>query len=147
LIPLLVTILWFAARGNWRLSLAAGMLTCLWVVAVGFHYDWAWRDIVRTAIPCVAITIFGALSIGASREQQSFLWLASLTALVALCWFAVLGVAQGVTWLFDIGRVPIYSWDEFGEDFRFYLGWALGLAVAPNPERAFEPTSRSESAS
>jgi predicted PurR-regulated permease PerM len=134
-IPFVVTIIWFATRTRRRLSLPAGILVCLWVISIGFYYDWEWRDIIRTAAPSAAITVLGALSISASWDERGLARLASLTALVALCWCVVLGVAQGAAWSFGAPRIRIYAWDEFGEDFRFYLGWALGVAVAPSPLR------------
>jgi hypothetical protein len=139
-IPFVVTIMWFAPRTGRRFSLAAGILTCLWVIAIGFYYVWEWRDIIRTAVPSAAISVVGVLSISASWDKQTPAQLASLIALVALCWFVVLGVAQGAAWSFG-ASVRIYTWEEFGEDFRFYLGWALGVAVAPSPLRASAATS------
>jgi hypothetical protein len=135
LIPFVVTIGWFAARMDRRFLIAVGILTGLWVVAVGFYYEWDWRDIIRTGVPSVAIAMLGARLTAATWDERTSVQLAYLTGLVAVCWIAVVGVFQGAAWSFGASSEQIYMWSEFGEDFRFYLGWALGVAIAPSPVR------------
>jgi hypothetical protein len=136
LVPFVVTIGWFAARMDRRLSLPAGIITCLWVIAVGFYYEWEWRDIIRTGVPSVAIAVLGARLISADWDERTSVQLAYLTGLLAVCWVALVGVIQGAAWSFGASSLSIYRGEEFGEDFRFYLGWALGVAIAPSPLRA-----------
>jgi hypothetical protein len=133
LIPFAVTLAWFGARVGGRAAVLAGILAGAWVVAVGLHYEWAWRDIVTTALPCFAIIALGTRFVAQRWDDETFLHLALLTAVVAAGWFALAWLAQGGAWLFGASDFRIYSGDRFWEDLRFYLGWSLGLAVAPNP--------------
>jgi hypothetical protein len=133
LIPFAVTVAWFGARAGGRGAVFAGILAGAWVVAVGLHYAWAWRDIVMTSIPCFAIIALGTGFVARRWNDETFLHLALLTAAVAVCWFALAWLAQGWAWLSCATGLHIYGWDQLWEDFRFYLGWSLGLAVAPNP--------------
>jgi hypothetical protein len=133
LIPFAVTLAWFGARVGGRAAVLAGILAGAWVVAVGLHYEWAWRDIVTTALPCFAIIALGTRLVAQRWDDETFLHLALLTAVVAAGWFALAWLAQGGAWLFGASDFRIYSGDRFWEDLRFYLGWSLGLAVAPNP--------------
>jgi hypothetical protein len=133
LIPFAVTVAWFGARAGGRVAVLAGILAAVWVVAIGLHYEWAWRDIVTTSIPCFAIIALGTGFVAQRWDDETFLHLALLTAVIAACWFALAWLAQGGAWLSGAPGFHIYSGDRFWEDFRFYLGWSLGLAVAPNP--------------
>src|SRR5258708_193650 len=133
LIPFAVTLAWFGARAGGWVAVLAGILAGVWVVAVGLHYEWAWRDIVTTALPCFAIIAIGTRLVAQRWDDETFLHLALLTAGVAAGWLALAWLAQGAAWLFGATGFPIYSLERFWEDFRFYLGWSLGLAVAPNP--------------
>jgi len=56
-----------------------------------------------------------------------------LTASVACCWFVLAWLAPACVRLLGIADLHLYTWTAFFEDFRFFLGWAVGLVVAPNP--------------
>jgi hypothetical protein len=133
LIPFAVTVAWFSARAGRRVAFLAAILGGVWVVAVGLHYAWAWRDIVTTSTPCFAIIALGTRFVAKRWDDETFLHLALLTAIVAACWLVLAWLAESGAWLLGAPDFHIYGWERFWEDFRFYLGWSLGLAVAPNP--------------
>jgi hypothetical protein len=133
LIPFAVTLAWFGARAGGWVAVLAGILAGAWVVAVGLRYEWAWREIGTTSIPCFAIIALGTGFVVMRWDDETFLHLAVLTAAVAASWFVLAWLAESGASLLGAPDFHIYSWDRFWEDFRFYLGWSLGLAVAPNP--------------
>src|SRR3954468_13659213 len=56
-----------------------------------------------------------------------------MTASVAGIWFVLAWLVPGCARLLGMPDFHLYTSTGFFEDVRFYLGWALGLAVAPNP--------------
>lgn len=132
-IPFVVTAAWFIApMSRWTASLAAA-LACVWIVAIGVSYGWEWRVIVTAAVPCCVITVLGCMFVLEHWDHKTFPVLAGLTASVAGCWFVLAWLVPGCARLFGMSDFHLYTWTGFFEDFRFFLGWALGLAVAPNP--------------
>ena len=86
-----------------------------------------------TAVPCILIALLGIRLVRRRWGAGSFPALARLTATVAAAWLAL-------AWLVEIlaGHAGATGWrfytpDAYYDDLRFYLGWSLGLAVAPNP--------------
>ncbi|MEL7048673.1 MAG: hypothetical protein AAFO75_06870, partial [Pseudomonadota bacterium] len=45
-------------------------------------------------------------------------------------WLASMGLVQLVLSLLAVKTLHIYTMVEYAIDFRFYLGWVIGLAVA-----------------
>ena len=56
-----------------------------------------------------------------------------LTAIIASLWLVAAGLVQLALSLFAPKTWYVYTWIEYTIDFRFYLGWVIGLAVAPRP--------------
>jgi hypothetical protein len=137
-IPFAVTIAWFAARMGGRAAAVAGIIACVWVVAIGVYYEWEWRDSVRTSIPCFAIIAVGEKLAAGRWDGATFRLLAVRTAAIAASWFVLLWLAQATAALIGPADLRLYTWSEFVEDFLFYLGWSLGLAVAPNPAEVWD---------
>ena len=133
LIPFAVTLAWFAARSGRAAAWLAGSLALAWTVAVGWFYAWSNRDIVMVAIPVVMVLMLGAGSIAAEWSHFTFRHLAVSTALVFAGFIVSALAAQGLLWLCGVRSWHIYTLSEFFEDIRFYAGWSLGIAIAPNP--------------
>ncbi|HTH49451.1 MAG TPA: hypothetical protein VMB21_18180 [Candidatus Limnocylindria bacterium] len=133
-IPAVVTAAWLVAGMRHPLALPAAGLACVWVVAVGFLHGWGWPNVLTTAVPSCLIAVLGARLAVRRWDAGTFAALAGLTASVSGGWLAL-------AWLADLsshrlggpGGIPLYASHTFYEDVRFYLGWSLGLAVAPNP--------------
>lgn len=132
-IPFIVIATWFVASiGRWFASFVAA-LTCVAIVVIGVSYGWEWRVIITAAIPSCVINVIGCMFVSRHWNNKTFPALAGLTASVAGCWFILAGLVLGCANLFGISDFYLYTWTGFFEDFRFFLGWALGLAIAPNP--------------
>jgi hypothetical protein len=141
LIPFAVTIAWFGARAGARVAILAGILACAWVVAIDIYYDATWPLIIATSIPCYAIIWLGQWWVVRRGDDKTLVHLAGLTSSAAVGWFAIAWLAEGGAWLLGDPNLRIYGWEEFGEDFRFYAGWSLGLAVAPDPIPRANPSA------
>jgi hypothetical protein len=132
-IPLAVTLAWFGARlpGRWRWF--AGIVAAIWVVGVGFAYAWPWRDIVMSSIPCIAMLPLGQRYVARHWDQDTFRNLAIGLAGLAVAWLLLTLLLQYALTRAGITAYYLYAPGDLGSDFRFYLGWAIGLALAPNP--------------
>jgi hypothetical protein len=135
-IPFAVTLSWFVARFGRRVAFVAGAIACLCATLTGYIFGWEWREIATTSIPCCAIAACGCAAVSGRWDDRVFAMLAVLTAAVAAGWLALALLIQGGFWTAGVTRLQPYAWSAFWEDARFYFGWALGLAVAPNPVQA-----------
>ena len=133
-IPAVVTAAWLVAGMRHKLALPAAGLACAWVVAVGFLYGWGLPNVVTTAVPSCLVALLGARIAVRRWDAGTFAALAGLTASVGGGWLALAWLADaGAHRLGGPGGILLYAPHTFYEDVRFYLGWSLGLAVAPNP--------------
>jgi len=132
-IPFAVTIAWFVAPLNRWISVLAAVLACLWILAVGVSYGWEWRVLVSAAVPSCTVAALGCRFVSSHWDDKTFPALAGLTASVACCWFVLAWLAPACVRLLGIADLHLYTWTAFFEDVRFFLGWAVGLVVAPNP--------------
>jgi hypothetical protein len=132
-IPFAITVAWLCVgRSRW-ISWVALLLAAFMSSMLGFISDWSVQDSLTTAIPCTCILFWGW---GAMRKYSTQLALsrcARLTAIIACIWLASAGIVQLGLWLFAPANWHVYSWAEYAIDLRFYLGWVIGLAVAPRP--------------
>lgn len=132
-IPFTVTIAWLCLRrSGWirwsTLLLASGM-----VFSLGFISEWSIQDTFTTAIPCACILFAGLLVMRRHAAQLALSRCAQLIAIVACIWLVTAGLVQSGLSLFAPETWHFYSWTEYTIDFRFYVGWVIGLAVAPRP--------------
>ncbi len=132
-IPLAVTLAWFGARLTGRLPLIAAAVAAIWILGIGWYYGWSARDIVMTSLPCIAIIPLGQRYIRRNWHETTFRNLAIGLAGFMLTWQLLALLLQVVLRLAGVTGAPFYALTDLGDDFRFYLGWAIGLVLAPNP--------------
>ena len=132
-IPAAVTAAWFVAGTSRRLALPAVGLACAWIVAVGYLYGWGWLVVATTAAPCCLIALLGTRAVLRRWDASTFPALAKLTAGVAGGWLVLAWLTGAAVGHVGSPGFQLYTPDAFYDDLRFYLGWALGLSVAPNP--------------
>ncbi len=132
-IPFTTTVAWYCAAGRRWIGLPALLLALLAIPLVGVVFDWDVPDIVSTAIPCTSILLAGFFHMREYRDPQVLSRCIMLTAAIALVWLIVAGGLQLALLLFAARPIHIYSWAEYTIDLRFYVGWIIGLAVAPRP--------------
>jgi len=133
LVPFVVTLAWFGSRRGRSFGWYGAALAFLWAVAVGWYYEWGWRGTVMSALLCGLITVFGVLRIAHDWSHDTFRKLAFGTGLVVLGFVSVGVLVQVCLNLAGVTSWHAYTFGELFEDLRFYLGWVLGLVVAPNP--------------
>jgi hypothetical protein len=130
-IPFAITVAWLGARAKLWLSAPVTVVAALVIYLTGVWYDWTVRDILTTAIPCTLILAAGYVCVRQRWDHLTFRRCARLTTLIAIGWLVVSGALQlGLT----LGRVEsfqAYDYSEFWIDLRFYIGWVIGLVVAP----------------
>ena len=132
-IPFMITIAWLCAnRARW-ISWTTLALAALTVAFLGVVSNWSSSDTVTTAIPCACILLFGLVVMRRYSTHLALSRCARLTAIIALLWLAAGGFIQLLLLLFGARSWHLYSWMEYTIDFRFYVGWVIGLAVAPRP--------------
>jgi hypothetical protein len=132
-IPFVITIAWLCANRAWWISWPTLLLAALTVVFLGVVSNWSRSDTVTTAIPCACILFFGLIVMRRYSTHLALSRCARLTTIIALLWLISGGIIQLLLWLFGTRTWHLYSWMEYTIDFRFYVGWVIGLAVAPRP--------------
>ncbi|QCO04604.1 hypothetical protein [Azospirillum argentinense] len=132
-IPAAVTAAWFVSGTSRRLALPATGLACVWIVFIGHSYGWGWPIVVTSAVPGFLIALFGSRVVLRRWDASTIPMLAQLTAWVAGGWMLLAWGIQAGSELIDSPGLQLYTPEAFYEDLRFYLGWCLGLSVAPNP--------------
>jgi len=133
LVPFVVTLAWFGARRGRPVRWYGAALAVLWAGAVGWHYGWGWRSTVMSALACALITVFGIRRLAGDWSPDTFRKLAFGTGLVVLGFVSAALVVQGILRLAGVTAWHVYTFGDLCEDLRFYLGWVLGLLIAPNP--------------
>ncbi|VVE47728.1 hypothetical protein PIN31115_04482 [Pandoraea iniqua] len=146
-IPFAVTAAWFAAYlKRWQvqplLLLPFTAMYLQWRV-----FEWEIREVVTTFIPCTLIFVSGHVCIRRQWDILAFKRCAKITACIALGWFALSCALQLGLWFTQTQAPLIYNWHEFWIDFRFYLGWIIGLIVAPCGLRASQMHASTKGAS
>ncbi len=132
-IPAAVTAAWFVAGTSRRLALPATGLACVWIVVVGHAYGWGWPIVATSAVPGFLIALLGSRVVLRHWDAKTIPELAQLTAWVAGGWMLLAWGIQAGSGMIESPGFQIYTPEAFYEDLRFYLGWCLGLLVAPNP--------------
>jgi hypothetical protein len=137
-IPLVVTLAWVYARQSRWIRWAVLLMALVSIGLVGPVFDWDAIDIVTTVIPCVCVLFGGYYLMRRHPEDIAFARCTKLTAAIAIAWLVLTGALQALLSLFAVKTLRIYTWIEYPIDFRFYVGWVIGLVVAPRPT-AFIP--------
>jgi hypothetical protein len=131
-IPFMVTVAWLCAHQKRWLSYPALFAALLTIPLIGIMFDWDPNDIFTTSVPCTLILFAGFISQRKSKQPWNLSRCVKLTTFIALAWLASLGLLQ-LALLLASKTLVIYSWSEYTIDIRFYVGWVIGLAIAPRP--------------
>jgi hypothetical protein len=103
------------------------------VFSLGFISGGSIRDTFTTAIPCACILFAGHAVMRRHPTQLALSHCVRVVAIIASLWLVIAGLVQLTLSLWAPKTWYIYPWMEYAIDFRFYAGWAIGLAVAPRP--------------
>ncbi len=138
-IPAAVTAAWFVAGTARRFALPAAGLACAWILIIGHLYGWGWPIVATSAAPGFLIALLGTRIVLRHWDANTFPALAKLTAWVAGGWMLLAWGIQAGSQVIGNPGLQLYTPEAFSDDLRFYLGWCLGLSVAPNPVPEHEP--------
>lgn len=133
-IPLVVTLAWVYARQSRWVRWAIMLMALASIGLVGPVFDWNAIDIITTVVPCVCVLFGGYYVMRRYPEDAGFSRCTRLTLVIAIVWLVLTGVIQAFLSLFAVKALRVYTWIEYAIDFRFYLGWVIGLVVAPKPD-------------
>ena len=133
-IPLVVTLAWVYARQSRWIRWPIVLMALASIGLVGPVFDWNAIDTTTTVVPCVCVLFGGYYVMRRYPEDAAFSRCTRLTLVIAVVWLVVTGVLQAFLSLFAVKALRAYTWTEYAIDFRFYLGWVIGLVVAPKPD-------------
>ncbi len=137
IVPFTVTLAWLTT-GDWPgtgrrwAALPAAILAASSGLIAGWLFAWSWQDVVTAVVPCLFIVALGYRAF--SRHPSPANRLAACAPVLALCalvWLPVAGLGSAALAAAHLERLQPYTPESFAVDVRFYLGWWLGLALAP----------------
>ncbi len=131
IVPFAVALAWLAMRVRW-LAIPAAIVAVASPFVAGWLFAWSTLSIVTTLIPCLVILALGYRQL--TREPLDDLSrCAGIVAVVGAGWLACALLADSVLALFHLRQFRLYTISGYWTDLRFYLGWSLGLMLAPSP--------------
>ena len=110
------------SRGHGSLAIPTGTFGVLSPLLTAWLFSWSLASAVSTAIPSFFIVRF---AYSRNPGRRAFTSSAFKLAAIAALWLAIAAVYDEVTHL--------YTREEFWIDFRFYVGWVLGLLLSCLP--------------
>jgi hypothetical protein len=135
IVPGAVTLAWVAARRRW-LAWLIGIFAALSGCIVGALFSWSASGIFDTVVPSVAILFFGYSRATKSATQMVLIRCAPVVAATGAIWIVLAVTVDLLLRLWFPDAWQIYRPGSMWIDLRFYIGWALGLLLAPALLRA-----------
>jgi hypothetical protein len=125
--PFAVTIAWLGAKQRWLaiplgIGAAGAPLVAEWLLA------WPVGYVISASVPCLAILALGYRYAISSDLRRG----AGLVLAVGAVWLASILLIQAAIKLLHGPSFQLYDAADFWVDVRFYIGWALGLVLAPD---------------
>lgn len=133
IVPFAITLAWLSLRGGLWLVVPMGIVAIASPGIAGWLFSWPPHDVMTTAVPCLLILACGYRQILRKPVRQGFVRCARAVALVGTAWLLFAVVVDAVLTLFHASQFDLYTAENFWIDARFYLGWTLGLILAPFP--------------
>lgn len=139
IVPAAVGLAWLAVGRRW-LMLPLGLLAAGSAGIAGWLFTWSRQEVIATAIPCLVILGLGYRRMASGPPRGTFARCAPVVAGVAAVWLAAAVLLDILLGIGGFAGSRLYPAADFWIDARFYLGWTLGLMLAPSPDRrATEP--------
>ena len=131
-VPFTVTLAWLTVWQRW-LRVPTGVIGGTSPLLAGWLFGWSAQDAITTGIPCLVILGLGYRQLLQGPGERQFVRCARLVALIAAIWFAIAVLLDVAFAYYQVDHLEIYDATSFWTDVRFYIGWALGLMLAPWP--------------
>ena len=135
--PFAIAIAWLAVRHRW-LAVPAGIIACAASYITAWLFSWPMQSVIATTIPCLIILGLGYRQVLTTPGRPFIAHCARYVAVVGTVWLILALAFDAMLPLLHLGEFELYDAPSFWMDVRFYLGWAVGLALAPAPYRQAE---------
>jgi hypothetical protein len=131
-VPFAVTLAWL---NSWhrQLRVPMGIFGGASPLLAGWLFGWPLQSVITTGIPCLAILGFGYRRLLQQPGEHEFAECARPVAIVVMIWFAFALLFDAALSYYKPDRFALYDATDFSADMRFYIGWVLGLTLAPWP--------------
>ncbi len=134
--PFAVTIAWLGAACRW-LAIPLGIAAAGTPFIAEWLFSWPVGSVISAAIPSLAILGLGYRHGVLENRGRG----ARLVLAVSTVWLATILLLQAATKVLHVLPFHLYDAADFWMDVRFYIGWALGLLLAP--QVGFDPLKKS----
>lgn len=141
-LPFVITIAWLAARGPAWIAWPSAIFAVVVGLLCGVMFEWEARVLITSFIPAMLILLAGCVIVRQQWDASTFERCARATGVIALTWLVLTGLLQTALWLAHVQAFRVYERAEFWSDLRFYIGWVIGLLVAPGLVAPVHPRSR-----
>ncbi len=133
IVPFAVTFAWLSVHWGRSAAVPMAMAAAVSSFVAGWLFSWPLHDAMTTAVPCLLILARGYPRMWRSPERRGFLRCARTVAIIGAAWLVFAVLLDGGLELFHASQFDLYTAENFWIDARFYLGWTLGLILAPFP--------------
>jgi hypothetical protein len=138
-VPFAMMLAWQCVRLRW-LAVPTGIVALVSAAIAGWLFGWSTKAILDTIIPCAIVLALGYRAVAKPPANRAFVRCARIVAVVGAVWIGAALLIDTVLGFFHLNPFKLYSASDVFADMRFYLGWTLGLLLAPYAGR--EATGR-----
>jgi hypothetical protein len=133
-VPFAMMLAWQSVRLRW-LAVPTGIIALASPAIAGWLFGWSTKTILDTIIPCAIVLALGYRAVAKPPADDAFARCARVVALVGVIWIGAALVIDAALGFFHLNPFKPYSASDVFTDVRFYLGWMLGLLLAPSARR------------
>jgi hypothetical protein len=132
-VPFTIMVAWQCLRLRW-FAVPTGVVALASPAIAGWRFGWLTKTILDTIIPCSIVLALGYRAVVKPPAERAFARCARIVALVGAIWIGTAVVIDAILGFFHLNPFKLYSASDVFADMRFYLGWTLGLLLAPSPQ-------------
>ena len=134
IVPFAITIAWLTMQPRW-LAVPTGAVAVVAAYFTGWLFDWPVQSVIATTIPSLVILGLGYRRMLRTPGHRVLDRCARSVALVGAIWLVAAAAFDMAMRLSHLAQFSLYDAPSFWMDVRSYIGWAIGLALAPSPFR------------
>jgi hypothetical protein len=131
MVPCAISLAWLSVGCGW-LRVPMGIIGATSTGIAGWLFSWSRHEVITTAVPCLLILGLGYRQVTTERLGHALARCAPIVALVATSWLTIVLLLDALLGFFHLLQFKLYTAADFWVDVRFYLGWTLGLMLAPS---------------
>jgi hypothetical protein len=132
-VPFTIMLAWQCMRLR-RLAVTTGLIALASPAIAGWLFGWSTKTILDTIIPCSIVLALGYRAVVKASEERAFARCARVVAVVSAIWIGTVLIIDLVLGFIHLSPLKLYSASDIFADVRFYLGWTLGLLLAPSTQ-------------